>query len=616
MTAAPDKRSAPDELLLDVSELRIVNGRGQPVVADVSFTLRPGQVLGLVGESGSGKTAIAHALLGHARRGLRIAAGSVRLHGTDLLTLEPRRLRAVRGAAVAYVPQDPGSAFDATLRIGAQLAEALRIHGVTAKAERRARIAEALADVQLDPARVLRRYPHQMSGGQLQRVAIAMAFLLHPSVIVLDEPTTGLDVTTQRHVITLVARLAGEHGSAVVYVSHDLAVVSGLATRVAVLYAGQLMELGPTAAVFAAPVHPYSRALIAAIPQLGGAAGAATGIPGSPPRPGSRGAGCAFSPRCGFATAACTATVIPLAVVKAGTQHAARCLRATDSGWPGTAQGERSGLVTLRQSPNEPSLLSRDPILHIDGLRASHNGHPVLDDVTFTIDHGASAALVGSSGSGKTTLARCIVGLHTGWTGSISFSGTRLVPGVAGRTAETLRDIQYVFQNPYNSLNPRRTLGSSIEMPLRRFTSLDAGVRRARVRDLLAEVALDPAMADRYPGELSGGERQRAAIARALAAMPRLLVCDEVTSALDVSVQATIVRLLRALQRDRGLSLLFITHNLALVQEVAANVVVLDRGRIVEQGPADRVLVEPATDYTRRLLADAPVVERVDASRL
>ncbi len=586
---APGPASPPR---LAVRDLEIRSGHGgPPVVSGVSFTIQPGQVLGLVGESGSGKTTVALALLGHTRRGLAVSRGEVWLDAVDLLRQRPAALRRIRGARVSYVPQDPAAALNPALRIGSQLREALRVHAVPA-GEAQARIGEVLREARLEPALdLLRRYPHQLSGGQQQRVGLAMAFACRPSLIVLDEPTTGLDVSTQRHVLDTLRRLCGHYQVAAVYVSHDLAVVSGLATEVAVMYAGRIVEAGPASTLLGLPLHPYTAALLAAVPSPG-RSGSLAGIPGQQPPPGQRGGGCGFAPRCALALDECRARE-PEPAVLGG--HTVRCLRPGQA--PGRPAGRPPGPADARQPPI---------VLSLRGVAASYGGVPALAGIDLDVPAQSCVAVVGESGSGKTTLARCITGLHRGWTGQAELRGEPLAPAARQRPKQVLRQVQYVFQNPYTSLHPRKTVGQIVAEPLQRFFRLSRPEQAERVHRVLDDVSLGGLFLSRYPGELSGGERQRVAIARALVVEPDVLVCDEVTSALDVSVQAVIVELLRAAAARHGLAMVFITHNLALVPSVAQFAVVLRRGELVESGTVEQVLNRPRSDYTARLIADAP----------
>jgi peptide/nickel transport system ATP-binding protein len=593
---APEMRedqAVPTPVRLEVRGLRIELAPSKAdVVSEVSFSVKAGEVLGLVGESGSGKTTVALALLGHARRGLRIAGGEILLDGENVLELKPAERRAARGAKVAYVPQDPSAALNPTLRVGTQLREALSEHP-DAAGNIKERIAEVLADASLDATSgVLRRYPHQLSGGQQQRVAIAMAFSCRPSLIVLDEPTTGLDVSTQHHVLETVRSLCRSYGVAAVYVSHDLAVVGGLVSQVAVMYAGRIIELGSTEHVFSAPVHPYTRGLLAAVPSPDRAE-ILVGVEGQPPRPGRRPPGCSFAPRCAYAVERCP-TETPEPVL--WDERLVRCLRASELG---SGSARRQGVAV-------PAGEKDDAVLSLRGVSASYARASVLHGVNLDLAPESCLAVVGESGSGKTTLARCIVGLHTSWTGGMSFEGTQLAQGTRRRPKELLKRIQYVFQNPYTSLNPRKTIYQIVSQPLEHYFKLSSSEREARVAKVIEEVSLGTDFLGRFPDQLSGGERQRVAIARALVAEPDLLICDEVTSALDVSVQAVIVELLRRLQHERRLAMIFITHNLALVRSIAQSAVVLCEGRIVETGPVGQVIDAPTHEYTIRLIKDVP----------
>jgi peptide/nickel transport system ATP-binding protein len=579
---------------LKVTDLEVRLGRSGPdVVSEISFAVKAGEVLGLVGESGSGKSTVALALLGHARRGLRIASGQVLLDGVDLLALRPGDLRAVRGARVSYVPQDPSSALNPTLTVGNQLREALRVHA--GAFDRPAdRVVEVMREAYLDPTpEMLRRYPHQLSGGQQQRIALAMAFACRPSLIVLDEPTTGLDVSTQRHVLDTVRSMCGSYGVAAVYVSHDLAVVSGLVSDVAVMYAGRIVEIGSTARLFSEPVHPYTRGLIGAVPSPERAE-VLTGIDGQQPRPGRRGGGCSFASRCGYAISDCTAEA-PEPVMIAG--RTVRCLRAHE------IQGTHADRPAVAACP--PAATGA-PTLSVRGLSANYGSTKVLFDIGLEVPPRSCVAVVGESGSGKTTLARCVSGLHSNWTGEITFQGDALARGARQRSKDVLQRVQYIFQNPYTSLNPRKTVGQIIDQQLSQFSDLPFRERAKRVAEVLEDVSLSQDFVPRYPDQLSGGERQRVAIARALVVQPDLLICDEVTSSLDVSVQAIIVELLRRIQQERQLAMIFITHNLALVRSIAQSAVVLSAGEVAESGPVEQILERPAHPYTIRLMEDVP----------
>jgi peptide/nickel transport system ATP-binding protein len=583
--------SLGEAAVIEVTGLRVELARsGDEIVDDVSLRVGRGEVLGLVGESGSGKTTVGLALLGHARGGTRIARGTIRIAGTSILDLAPQALRRARGSLVSYVPQDPATALNPALRIGRQLSELLESHDAVGEA---GRIRETLDEVRLPTGGdLLARYPHQLSGGQQQRVCLAMAFLLRPAAIVLDEPTTGLDVTTQAHVLETVRELCAAHDTAAVYVSHDLAAIATLAHRVAVLYAGRVAEEGPTAALFGRPSHPYTRKLIGAIPHVEERRHLEA-IPGLVPAPGERPAGCVFAPRCEHVHDACRAAPPP--VTEIDSTHTARCVLALDL----PPVKSSAGLAARRAAEGAP-------LLEVRGVDAFHGRRQILFDVSLLLRPAECLALVGESGSGKTTLARAVAGLHTARTGQILLDGTALAVSARHRERETCRRLQYVFQSPSNALNPRRTVGDILGTPVAHFWGLRRAAAEERVASLLDRVALPGAASLRYPAELSGGERQRVAIARALAAEPDVLICDEVTSALDTSGHAAIVELLDELRTRDGVALLFVTHDLALVRTIADRVAVLEGGRIVETGHTATVLDLPTDPTTRRLLADTP----------
>ncbi len=591
------------QLLLAVDRLKVVMaGSATDVVDDVSFTVAAGEVLGLVGESGSGKTTVALALMGYARRGLEIAGGSVLLERDEVIGRSDAELRRLRGASVAYVAQDPTSALNPALKVGTQLREIFAAHpGEQTSGSVDDRIGELLLEVRLDQvSRALESYPHQLSGGQQQRVMLAMAFACRPKLIVLDEPTTGLDVTTQRHVLDSIRGLCRIYRVGAVYVSHDLAVVADIANTIGVMYAGRLVEFGPATRVFRAPAHPYTRGLLRAIPSPT-RAHVLEGMEGQPPRPGARPSGCFFAARCEFAEDAC-GIEFPARNDLDFAGHWARCIRAAE-----VSQLPALGELPLRE--HLPLVEADRPLLSIEGLNATYVDKPVLYDVSVEVRPQRCLAVVGESGAGKTTLARCIVGLHSSWTGTIEFDGQPLAHDRRKRPRDVIRSLQYVFQNPYTSLNPRKTVGRLVAQPLRELFDVPRAERDSRVVAALEDAALNAEYLNRYPDQLSGGERQRVAIARALVSEPKLLVCDEVTSALDVSVQAAIVELLHRLKSERGLTLVLITHNLALVRSLADDVVILRDGRVVEQGQA--VLDSPQTDYSAQLLADVPSLELV-----
>ncbi|MDO4919171.1 ABC transporter ATP-binding protein [Kocuria sp.] len=558
-----------------VSHLDVGVAGGGLILDDVSFRLRPGRILALVGESGSGKTTAALACMNHLRAGLELRGGTVELQegasrfhreAVDLLTLSEAQMRRLRGGTIAYVPQDPALSLNGALRVGEQIAEVLRAHEFGRNAhERDERVAEVLSEVGLPSDRAYqRRFPHQLSGGQQQRIGIAMAFACRPAVIILDEPTTGLDVATQDLVLKTVYELTTRHDVAGLYITHDLAVVARVADDVAVMLHGAVVEHGPAERVLRHPEHPYTRALLEAVPDLRGA----RDMGGGP-------------------------AVSPVAAVRAP----------WDDGRPGAVTREREVGGSVVPEGRGQAVVS------VRGLRMAYGSAVILDGIDLDLPAGQTTMLLGESGSGKTTLSRSVAGLNDGYTGDVLLDGQVLAPSTRRRSNEQRRRIQYVFQSPFSSLNPRRSIGDSLQVPLEMTGGMSRAQRRAAVADALDAVRLGRSYIDRRPGELSGGERQRAAVARALVNAPSLLICDEITSALDVSVQASVIELLRELQHERGLAMLFVTHNIALARHISHTLAVLEKGKLVEYGPTDTVLRHPRHDYTRSLLEHVPTLE-------
>ncbi len=582
---------------LALEDLRVELRNGVAIVEGVSISVAPGEILGLVGESGSGKTTVALALLGYCGRGVSITGGTVTVAGHRLDTADERATRRLRGRIVSYVPQDPASALNPALRIGASLRDMIDEHrgATTVVADPAATL--GAVDLPSNDA-FLRRFPHQLSGGQQQRVTIAVSLTCEPPLVVLDEPTTGLDVVTQARVLDELRRLRADRGLAMVYVTHDLAVVASLADRVAVMYAGRIVEEGATADVLKRPFHPYTRGLVESIPDHLHPH-ALQSMPGTTPGPGERPQGCAFEPRCPQRRPECVERVPPLEASATG--RLVRCFA-----WRETP------LVVLEPVPTSTSREAEAlPLLRVEDLAAEHRsprGPAVVAarGISFALARGGCTALVGESGSGKTTIARCVAGLHAPTAGQIVLDGTPLAALARGRTREERRRIQIIFQNPYDSLNPKRRIADEIARPARVLRGLSAAEARDEVAALLERVRLPARAGNRFPGELSGGERQRVAIARALAAGPDLLVCDEITSALDVSVQAAVLELLHELRRELGVAVLFISHDLGVVASIAETLLVLEHGLVCEEGATPTVLEAPAHPYTQRLLAAAP----------
>jgi peptide/nickel transport system ATP-binding protein len=579
-----------------VDGLRVELQNGQPIVEDVSLEVRAGEVLGLVGESGSGKTTTALALLGYARPGSRIASGTVEVAGHLLTGRGEKALRALRGRVVSFVPQNPATSLNPALRVGDALADMLRSHAP--ERERSESVLAALGRVELPAERIFaRRYPHQLSGGQQQRVTIASALICEPAAVIMDEPTTGLDVVTQARILEEVDLLRTQSRLGVVYVTHDLAVVASIADRIAVMYAGRVVESGPAAEILTQPRHPYTHGLISSIPdhvtprRLRGIPGVAVGV-------GERPAGCAFVRRCPQRTSRCELEAPPLTDV--APRHDVRCFE-----WRSTASLEAPVPLADRSHGGTAT-----PLIRVEQLYASygsrHETVAAATDITFRLARGECLALVGESGSGKTTIARCIAGLHQPSAGRILLDDQPLAQKAKARTLAARRRIQIVFQNPADSLNPRHRINDEITRPARILRGLTRDEARREATELLERVRLSARFAERFPGELSGGELQRVAIARALAAHPDVLICDEITSALDVSVQAAVLDLLTELRHDLGLALLFISHDLGVVASIADRVLVLDHGVMCEEGLTEQILARPKQVYTRMLLEAAP----------
>ncbi|PSJ56490.1 ABC transporter ATP-binding protein [Mesorhizobium soli] len=554
--------------------------------------------MGIVGESGSGKSTLALALLGYARRGLRIAHGSVRVAETDMLQLDKAELRAARREVVAYVAQDPGAALNPMLSLETLLTEVLAGN----RTEKNARAREILRKVGLpDDNSFLQRKPRQLSGGQQQRIAIAMAVIAKPRLIILDEPTTGLDVSTRARVLDLIRQLCISDSLTAIYVSHDLAVIANVADHVTVMYGGQVVEQGCMQDVLSAPRHPYTRALFDAVPSIQ-ARQALRPIHGRVPGVGEGPSGCIFSDRCEYVVEECS--VRPALNLAGNTL--VRCVRPE----PVQTFGARS--VAVGHPACRPT--ETRPILEARSIDAFYGNRQILFDVGLKVEPGRCLAVVGESGSGKSTLSRCLIGLHGNVTGQLTLDGRPLPLTVGLRDQNARLRLQYIFQNSNASLNPRRTVGASLAAALdigRGTTPKRSGTVVAKA---LERVGISPDLATRYPAELSGGQRQRVAIARALVAEPSVLLCDEVTSSLDVSVQASVIELLRSLLDD-GLGMLFVTHDLAVVRNIADSVVVLSAGRIVECGDIDTVLSSPRHPYTQSLLTNMLQLPSADAGQ-
>jgi len=577
--------------------------QGIKAIEDVDFELNAGEILGLVGESGCGKSTLATAVLGYIRGAGRKEAGMMEVLGKDVFRLSAPELQAMRGRRMALVPQNPGQALSYHKTIGAQLIDTLRAHDQSLSRDAAGERARSLfRSVELpEPETIGHRFPHQLSGGQQQRACIAIALSCAASVLVLDEPTTSLDATTQSQVVALLRRLREKTGVAMLYVTHDLALLSTLADRIAVMYAGKLIETGPAHVVLNSPAHPYTRGLIASAPRLDGTVPVEAALAGSLVRA-SLPAGCPFTPRCPHQETACATGRQSLAIIAPG--HGVACRRAPLTPALRVPPGERG---RVRRADAE-LLAVQDVSIHYGQgrLGGRSTASPAVSGLSFAVRHGEVLALVGESGSGKSSIARAIIGAVAPTSGHILLDGSPLAPNLARRPHEVLRRIGFIFQNPDTSLNPRRRLADTLLRPARRLAGLDRAAAQRRAEASLASVGLDASYLARYPDELSGGERQRVAIARALVPSPHLLICDEILSALDASVQSQVLSLLESLREQMGVAMLFISHDLAVVRRIADRVAVLREGRLVELASVGTLFNEPAHDYTRALLAAAP----------
>jgi peptide/nickel transport system ATP-binding protein len=609
---------------LEIEDLRLtfeVRGIEREAIRGVSLRIEQGESYGLVGESGCGKSTIAFAAMRYMARNARVAGGSIRLGGVDLLKMRDQDLRKLRQTSVSMVYQNPGSALNPSIRVGEQVAEVYRILDAS-KDEAVERARAILTRVQIsDPVRVMERYPHQLSGGMQQRVVIAMALAKDPTLLIMDEPTTGLDATVEAEVLDLVSKLRQEFQTSVLFISHNLGVIARVCDRVGVLYAGRLVEESPTDELFRNPRHPYTVGLLRCIPAWGSrkADGALDTIPGFPPPVGAKIPACVFADRCGLVEDICRTQEPDLFEV--GGLHRARChfheraqeLPRTESDAatkrppPPAAAGHRDG--------------DAPPLIRLESVSKTfrQEGHSIraLADISIVIGPGETLGLVGESGSGKTTLARTLLGITTPDGGSIvEFDGEPLPSRISHRTNEQIRALQIVFQSPDSSLNRRHSVRRIVGRALTKLLGMHGEQRNERIYTLTRAVRLDRPALDARPSQLSGGLKQRVAIARAFAGDPRLVLCDEPTSALDVSVQAAILNLLVRLQTDEGVAYLFISHDLGVVRYISDRIAVLYLGRVMEVGSADTVFRGPHHPYTEALLSAAPILHGEPTQRI
>ncbi len=604
-----------------------VRGRNREVLRDVTFRVRRGEAYGLVGESGCGKSTVALAALSYLPRNGMIKAGRIAVDGIDVATLDARALRALRATTVSMVYQDASRALNPSLKVGLQLYEAFEIAGGIGRGEAREQALEMLKRVRIAaPHQVMQRYPHQLSGGMQQRIVIAMALASNPALLILDEPTTGLDATVEAEVLDVVARLRAESGTAVLFISHNLAVIGRMCSRVGVLYAGRLVEEGATEDVLGAPRHPYTVGLLRCLPSLGRGKDVERldTIPGGLPPPGATMSGCIYAPRCRLADDRCRReTPPPYRITSAHGVQMARCHyheRAHALPLSRDATGAADGTDFTDQLWDRPIGFGQRSATHdaVPRLRAEHlsktfamPGHTVraVDNVSLTLAGGETLGLVGESGSGKTTLAKLLVGLVAPDAGgTLELDGEPLPPRVTRRDEGQVKSLQIVFQNPDSALNRAHSVKHLIGRALSKLSALRGKAHDERLTMLVDAVRLPQRYLGARTRQLSGGLKQRVAIARAFAGEPRVVVCDEPTSSLDVSVQAAILNLLVDLQRQRGVSYVFISHDLNVVRYVSDRVAVLYLGRLLEIGSAHDVFDGPHHPYTAALLSAMPTL--------
>ena len=618
--------SQESNAVLDVEHLTIAyeTRKGDvEAVRNASFKVHAGETIGLVGESGCGKSTIAFGLVNFLGPNGKITAGGVRFQGKDLVGRSEAELKELRGNRVAMVFQDPMQALNPSVRLGEQLAEVLTFHQPISRDEAWQRSIQMLRRVHMpDPEDVMLRYPHQISGGQQQRVVIAMAMLNNPALLIMDEPTTALDVTVEAAVLDLIEELKNEFHTANIFITHNLGVVARISDRLCVMYAGQMVENGPVAEIFQNPRHPYTMALLSSVPRLGETKTDAhlEPIRGRVPQPAARPADeCIFAPRCDYATEKCR-EALP-GMIEVSSDHGARCIYALEIDARKRTREKRES-VAVKETSVPPASIGKD-LLRFNSLKVYYRQESnsvvslvglgekkfvkAVDDVSVRLAKGRTLGIVGESGCGKSTLVKGIIGLEPITEGAVKFLGIDITQTVSDRETDLVREMQMVFQNPDSTLNPSYSIGRQIARPIRRFKTVPRNGVKSEVLRLLKAVRLGAHYYDRLPRQLSGGEKQRVGIARALASRPDLIICDEPVSALDVSVQAAVINLLLEIQQLYGSSMIFIAHDLSVVRYFSDDIAVMYLGQIVEIGPAETIYDPPYHPYTEALLSAVPI---------
>ncbi|MFC7132811.1 MULTISPECIES: ABC transporter ATP-binding protein [Salinibaculum] len=614
-TQQPTRRSEQETLLsvdsLDV-KFEVPDGTIH-ALRDVSLAVRKGETVGLAGESGSGKSTLALAIVQYLDANGWVDDGSITFEGEDLLSASKSDLRSIRGNRIAHVAQNPARSLNPSMTIGAQVRETIELHQETGSSEETdERVYEVLDQVNLpDPAGIAERYPHELSGGQQQRALLAIGLSCNPDLLILDEPTTGLDVTTQAKFLDLVEDLKTEYDAGILLITHNLGVISEIADRVNILYAGEMLEKGPVDDVFTAPANPYTQALLATTPEIAEDKEVKP-IPGRIPELDDIPDGCIFADRCEFATDECTSGDIETETVDAERDHESRCLHWQDVLDNPIDVPEKGA---SQRTTGEPILTIDDLSKYYDeggfvqNLLGDHDPVKAVDDVSLDIHESEAVGLVGESGCGKSTLGRTLLKLHEVTSGRIEYDGADIDSLSKQELNEFRSECQIIFQDPEASLNPNRTVREVLQRPLKLFTVMNADERRERTEELLNQVNLGSDIIDKKPHELSGGQQQRVAIARAFAADPSLIVLDEPVSSLDVSVQASILNLLEDLCEEYGTSYLLISHDLSVIEAICDRVAVMYLGEIIETGSTEQIFEPPYHPYTRALLSSIPTLD-------